>query len=104
MEQRPAHQKVPMKCIHCHGDMKSATAPFHVVRHGYDLLLDAVPAWVCGQCGEVYFESREVEAIQETIRVLDQQARRLAADAAGGTAASDDCGDPEACRTGSWPR
>ena len=78
--------EVPMKCIHCHGGMKPATAPFHVDWHGYHLLLDTVPAWVCGQCGEAYFESREVEAIQEAIRVLDRQARRLAADAAPGTA------------------
>lgn len=75
-----------MKCIHCHGEMKSATAPFHVDRHGYHLLLDTVPAWVCGQCGEAYFESREVEAIQEAIKVLDRQARRLTANTAAGTA------------------
>ena len=65
--------------------MKSATAPFHVNRHGYHLLLDTVPAWVCGQCGEARFERREVEAIQEAIRILDRQAGRLASDAAAGT-------------------
>ena len=36
-----------MKCIHCQGTMNRATAPFHVDRHGYHLLLDTVPAWVC---------------------------------------------------------
>lgn len=75
-----------MKCFHCTGEMKSAIAPFRVGRHGHHLLLDTVPAWVCGECGEAYFELREVEAIQEAIRVLDRQARRLAADAAAGTA------------------
>ena len=72
-----------MTCIHCRGEMTSGTAPFHVDRHGYHLLLDRVPAWVCGQCGEAYFESREVEAIQDAIKALDRQARRLAAPAAG---------------------
>ena len=84
MERRP-YQEIPMKCIHCRGDMTSATAPFHVDRHGYHLLLDHVPAWVCRQCGEAYFEGREVEAIQDAIKALDRQARRLAAAAAGTT-------------------
>jgi len=63
--------------------MTSATAPFHVDRSGYHLRLDRVPAWVCGQCGEPYFESREVEAIQDAIELLDRQTRRLAAATAG---------------------
>ena len=66
-----------MKCVHCNGEMKRSTAPFHVDRHGYHLVLDTVPAWVCGQCGESYFEEREVEAIQGTITALDQQAEQL---------------------------
>ena len=41
-----------MKCIHCEGQMKKDVAPFHIDRKGYHLSLDAVPAWVCGQCGE----------------------------------------------------
>ena len=72
-----------MKCIHCRGEMTSATAPFHVGRQGYHLLLDSVPAWVCGRCGEAYFERREVETIQEAIQALDRQASRLGAAAAG---------------------
>lgn len=67
-----------MKCIHCQGQMRRATAPFHVDRKGYHLLLDAVPAWVCVQCGEAYFEEIEVESIQEAIRALDNHAARLA--------------------------
>ena len=66
-----------MKCMHCSGDMKRSTAPFHVDRHGYHLLLDTVPAWVCSQCGEAYFDEREVQAIQGAIKALDQQAAEL---------------------------
>ena len=66
-----------MRCIHCHGEMKRATAPFHVNRKGYHLVLDTVPAWVCDQCGEAYFEDQEVETIQGAIRALDQQAQQL---------------------------
>ena len=66
-----------MKCMHCSGEMKRSTAPFHVDRHGYHLLLDTVPAWVCSQCGEAYFDEREVQAIQGAIKALDQQAAEL---------------------------
>ena len=67
-----------MKCSHCKGEMKRGTAPFHVDRKGYHLVLDAVAAWVCTQCGEVYFEEPEVDAIQEVIRAVDKQADKLA--------------------------
>ena len=67
-----------MNCSHCKGKMKRGTAPFHVDRKGYHLVLDAVAAWVCTQCGEIYFEEPEVDAIQEVIRVVDKQAEKLA--------------------------
>lgn len=70
-----------MKCIHCHGEMRRGGAPFHVDRNGYHLLLDAVPAWVCSQCGEAYFEESEVESIQHAIGAIDDQAKRLSASA-----------------------
>ncbi|MEO7862458.1 MAG: YgiT-type zinc finger protein, partial [Nitrospirales bacterium] len=52
-----------MECIHCKGRMGKGTAPFSLDRTGYYVSWDAVPAWVCTQCGEPYFESREVELI-----------------------------------------
>lgn len=59
-----------MNCIYCHGQMKCSQAPFHIDRNGYHLVLDAVPAWVCGQYDEAYFEEREVAAIQSTVKQL----------------------------------
>ena len=59
--------------------MNRATAPFHVDRHGYHLLLDTVPAWVSDQCGEPLFEDRAVETIQAAISALDEQAQQLLA-------------------------
>jgi YgiT-type zinc finger domain-containing protein len=67
-----------MKCIQCKGKTERGTAPFHIDRKGYHLLVDAVPAWVCTQCGEVYFEEDEVDAIQEVVRSLDKRAEKLA--------------------------
>ena len=67
-----------MKCICCQGDMVRGHAPFHVDRKDVHLSLDNVPAWVCKQCGEVYFEEAEVEAMQNIIKAVDEQAGRLA--------------------------
>lgn len=66
-----------MKCIHCKGEMKRGTAPFHIDRKGYHIGLDDIPAWVCTQCGEAYFEEAEVESIQSLIQVVDEQAGKL---------------------------
>jgi len=70
-----------MTCIHCQGKMERKTAPFQIDRQGYHLVLEAVPAWVCTQCGEAYFEATEVDRIQEVIRTVDQRTKELAASA-----------------------
>jgi len=67
-----------MKCMYCQGRMERRTAPFHIDRKGYHLLFDKIPAWVCSQCGEVYFEEVEVDSIQAVIPVVDEQVERLA--------------------------
>jgi YgiT-type zinc finger domain-containing protein len=66
-----------MKCMYCSGEMKQGTAPFHVDRHGFHLVMDAIPAWVCSQCGEEYFERTEVDLIQNVIRAIDEQSLPL---------------------------
>ena len=58
--------------------MERATAPFHIDRNGFHLSLDHVPAWVCTQCGEPYFESTEVDLIQAMLQVLDEHAGKFA--------------------------
>jgi len=67
-----------MKCIHCQGVMKKGTAPLHVDRNGCHLTLDNVPAWICSQCGEAYFEESAVKAVQELIKLIDQKSNLLA--------------------------
>ena len=67
-----------MSCIHCRGEMARRTAPFHIDRKGYHLTLQAVPAWVCSQCGEAYFEGHEVDQIQDVIRTIDRRTEKLA--------------------------
>lgn len=59
-----------MKCIHCQGPMSRAHAPFQIDRNGHHLAFDTVAAWICSQCGEPYFEEREVDAIQNVVQVV----------------------------------
>ena len=68
-----------MRCVHCKGRMRRGTVPFHIDRKGCHLMLERVPAWVCEQCGEAYFEEKEVNDIQELIHSVEQKARGLVA-------------------------
>lgn len=68
-----------MECLHCKGRMVRSTAPFSLDRKGYHLSWDSVPAWVCTQCGEPFFESREVELLQKAVTELDRESAALAA-------------------------
>jgi YgiT-type zinc finger domain-containing protein len=67
-----------MKCHFCQGEMKRGTTPFHVDRHGCHVVLDSVPAWVCEQCGEAYFDGREVDAIQALVAAVEEKSEALA--------------------------
>ncbi len=66
-----------MKCIYCQGEMKRGATRFHVDRKGCHVLLDEVGAWVCEQCGEVYFDEQEVDAIQDLIKSIEEKAEAL---------------------------
>lgn len=70
-----------MTCLYCQGAMKRGDAPFKIDRPDYHLILARVPAWICGQCGEPYSESAEVDTIQEVIRAVDEHTRDLLASA-----------------------
>jgi YgiT-type zinc finger domain-containing protein len=59
--------------------MIRATAPFSIDRKGYHLVWEAIPAWVCTQCGEPLFESREVDSIQRALAALERESTALIA-------------------------
>ena len=67
-----------MDCAYCRGEMKRDAAPFHADRKGCHLTLDAVPAWVCVQCGEPHFEEKEIAAIQNLVLSIEENAKALA--------------------------
>lgn len=60
-----------MKCYFCGGEMKKGKTTYTINKKGYHLLIDEVPAWICEQCGEPYFEGDVVDAIQKIVGELD---------------------------------
>ena len=66
-----------MQCLHCKGKMIEAYAPYSANRQGYHVAWDAVPAWVCTQCGEPYFEANAINHIQMALKKLDQETNML---------------------------
>jgi YgiT-type zinc finger domain-containing protein len=66
-----------MECLHCKARMRCGTAPFTIDQNGYHVSWDNIPAWVCDQCGEVLFEAREVDLIQEALASLDRETAAL---------------------------
>lgn len=66
-----------MECYYCKATMVRAKSPYTVNKNGYHLVIDDVPAWVCKQCGEIFFEGAEVDAIQEIIKAVDSNISRV---------------------------
>ena len=67
-----------MNCIYCKAEMCKSTAPFHIDRKGIHISLDEVPAWVCSQCGELYFEEQEIDSIQALVKTVEEQVHNFA--------------------------
>jgi YgiT-type zinc finger domain-containing protein len=60
-----------MECLYCKGKMVKAQAPLSLERRQYHIYWKELPAWVCTQCGEAYFETEEVAKVQRILRMLD---------------------------------
>jgi len=66
-----------MECFHCKGKMIKGNAPFSADRDGYHISWEAIPAWVCTQCGEALFEDNEVNHIQKALQQIDQETKAI---------------------------
>lgn len=54
-----------MRCVICKaGDVKPGTTSFTIERENMTLVLKEVPARVCGQCGEAYFDEATTQRIE----------------------------------------
>ncbi len=66
-----------MECLHCKGSMTKSEAPYSADRNGYHISWDAIPAWVCSQCGEPFFEAEAINHIQAALQKIDQETGTL---------------------------
>ena len=66
-----------MKCLLCKGKMEKATVAYTVDRKGYHLFIEKIPAYVCTQCGERYFEEKEVDAIQDMLKTFEEKLKEV---------------------------
>lgn len=57
--------------------MVKGSAPYSADRNGYHISWEAIPAWVCSQCGEPLFEENEVNHIQKALQQVDQETLAL---------------------------
>jgi len=64
-----------MECMYCKGKMVKASAPFSIDRDNYHIYWHELPAWVCTQCGEAYFEVGQVANIQRSLKLMDSTTR-----------------------------
>lgn len=71
-----------MECYHCKGKMIKSNAPFSVDRRGYHITWESIPAWVCTQCGEAFFEENEVTHLQKALQQIDRETIALTLQAA----------------------
>lgn len=63
-----------MKCYYCKGKLKLKKITHNINRKGYDVILRDVPALVCQDCGEIFFEEQSVNQIQSLIENIDKKA------------------------------
>lgn len=61
---------IPERCSYCKGDLKPGKTEF-MVRVGAEvIIIKEIPAYVCNQCGEVFFSpdiSRKIDKIMEDV-------------------------------------
>jgi len=56
-----------MNCLFCNGKLKKSAVSYTVNRKGYHLYIEKVPAHVCTQCGEKFFDEKETRTIQNAL-------------------------------------
>ena len=61
-----------MRCVICKtGEVKPGTTTFTVERDQMTLVLKEVPARVCQQCGEAYFDEATTQRIEEIAKAAE---------------------------------
>lgn len=56
-----------MMCDRCHRNMENRLVTYSQFFEGKFVLIENVPAWVCEQCGEIYYDPEIVDRIQHIV-------------------------------------
>jgi YgiT-type zinc finger domain-containing protein len=67
-----------MRCVICKsGEVKPGTTTFTVERDQMTLVLKEVPAGVCQQCGEAYFDEATTRRIEEIAEAAERRGTQV---------------------------
>ena len=66
-----------MKCFMCNGELEEQKVNYVVDLKDAIIIIKGVPAKVCSQCGEQYFEDKTSENIERIVNQLKQLATEV---------------------------
>lgn len=66
-----------MKCFMCNGDLEEKKVNYVVDLEDTIIIIKGVPAKVCSQCGEQYFDDKTSENIERIVNQLKQLATEV---------------------------
>jgi YgiT-type zinc finger domain-containing protein len=61
---------VTSKCSECGGQVRRKTITQEFEKEGTKVKLSGLQAWVCGRCGEVYFEPGGAQQVVQAVNSL----------------------------------
>ena len=65
------------KCRFCGGEVARGKKTFTITRGDYYVIIRDIQTDVCSGCGEAYYGVEQGRAIEEILKTLDDQGRRL---------------------------
>jgi YgiT-type zinc finger domain-containing protein len=68
-----------VKCHFCGGEIVRGKKNFSVTRGDYCVIIRDIQTDVCSQCGEAYYDPEQGKAIEEILKTMDNQVKKLQA-------------------------
>ncbi|KPV62543.1 MAG: hypothetical protein AOA66_1296 [Candidatus Bathyarchaeota archaeon BA2] len=65
------------KCHFCGGEIVKGKKTFTITRGDYHVIIRDIQTDVCSQCEEAYYDPQQGKAIEEILKTLDDQVKRL---------------------------
>ena len=77
MENEVNERGKQLECYFCgDGKIEKSKTTYALNRMDYQISID-VPALICAQCNEIYFEDKTVDHIQNIVKNLDSRINKL---------------------------